>query len=140
MRIIATVPRAIVRLVNGKYDRPTIKMQQHVWIRLRAVRHVVDDKMLEIPDSLNERGMTNKRHSIRRTWIRTGTSNACRDWLGLFGDRKYRAKIWTIPDPWIVGDGDGIAASSVIDSGSKPRHDGDSARETAPGRSQIEPT
>lgn len=87
-------------------------------------------KMLEILDSLNERGMTNKRHLIQ-TWIRTGTSNACRDQLGLFGDRKYRAKIWTILEPWIVGDGDGISASSVIDSG----NDGDSVRETAPGRS-----
>lgn len=38
-----------------------------------------------------------------------------------------------IPEPWIV-DGDGIAASSVIDSGSEPRRDGDGARETAPGR------
>ena len=32
-----------------------IKMQQCVRIRLRTVRHVVGDKMLEIPDSLNER-------------------------------------------------------------------------------------
>lgn len=43
-----------------------IKMQQRVRIRLRTLRHVVRDKMLEIPDSLNEHGTTNKRHSTHR--------------------------------------------------------------------------
>lgn len=58
----------------------TIKMQQRVRIRLRTVRYVVGDKMFEIPDSLNKRGTTNKRHSFgpgfapeRRTFVETGS-------------------------------------------------------------------
>jgi len=43
-----------------------IKMQQRVSDPVAdGARRVVADKTLEIPDSLNERGTTNKRHSTR---------------------------------------------------------------------------
>lgn len=61
----------LIRLSNdsstGEYGHAigtTIKMQQRVRIRLRTVRHIAGDKMLEISDSLNKHGRTNKRHSM----------------------------------------------------------------------------
>lgn len=97
--IAAAISHAIELWPTGNtIDRAigiTIKMQQRVWIRLRTVRHVVGDKMFEIPDSLNERGTTNKRHSMRRSDLdsRRNVERLSRPALELFGDRKYRAKI-----------------------------------------------
>lgn len=106
MGIIAVaISHAIDRFVNGvrEYGR---SMRSVLPLKCNSLfeygsnadsapRRAVRDKMLEIPDSLNECGTTNKRHSTRivRTWIRAEMSNACRDRLELFGDRKHRAKI-----------------------------------------------
>lgn len=88
--------------------------------------------MLEIPDSLNEHGTTNKRHSNAssgrefapkcRTLVEPGSDCLAMANIAL----KY---VWTIPESWIVDGDEGTTASSVIDSGSELRHDEDSVKE-----------
>lgn len=70
-------------------------MQQRVRIRLRTVRRVVGDKTLEIPDSLNgarhdKQEALDAPFGLEFTPVRRALVMLR---LGLFGNRKYRAKI-----------------------------------------------
>jgi len=82
--------------------------------------------MLEIPDSLNEHGTTNKRHSNASSGLEFAPK--CRTLVEPGSDCLAIANIalkyvWTISESWIVDGDEGTTASSVIDSGSELRHD-----------------